>query len=150
MQLISRLRSPFFRLILITLAAIYLLFSVGVMKATHFCMGREASTSFFSAESKKCPCSLLAKEKGKGERDGCCDDSHEVIRLKDDQKVIIGYTIRVPQLYILEDLYTERFIACLFTRDQSSRIPQSNPAPPKIPLFKINCSFVFYDSEINA
>jgi hypothetical protein len=150
MQFINRLRSPFFRLILMTLAAVYLLFSVGVMKATHFCMGREASTTFFSAESEECPCSIFVKENGEGETDGCCDNAHEVIRLKDDHKVMTAYTIRVPQLYILEDLYTERFIASLLIEDQSGRDPEPDAAPPKIPLFKTNCSFVFYDSEISA
>lgn len=32
----------------LTLSAIYLLFSVGIIKATHFCMGREASVAYFT------------------------------------------------------------------------------------------------------
>jgi hypothetical protein len=145
MQLITRLRSGFFRVVFMTLAAIYLLFSVGVMKATHICMGREASVTFFSADSKKCPCSLFSMESNT-----CCDDEHDVLRIKDDQKVFSAYTIRVPQLYILEDLYTEQFIAALVTDSVIETDSESDPSPPKVPIFKSNCSFVFYDSEIKA
>ena len=108
-------------------------------------MGREASVTFFSADSKKCACSLFAKEK-----DSCCDDEHDVLRIKDDQKVITAYTLRVPQLYILEDLYTERLITSIVTQPVSEHYHDWNAPPPPVPLFKINCSFVFYDSEVKA
>src|SRR5688500_15784674 len=110
MQIISRLRYKYFRVLLLTIAAIYLLFSVGVMKSTHFCMGREASVTFFSAESKKCACSLFSTEK-----DSCCDDEHEVLRVENDHQHVTAYTIHLPQLYILEDLYTERLITSAST-----------------------------------
>src|SRR5688572_29144609 len=118
MQLISRLRSKYFKVIFVTLAAIYLLFSIGVMKATHFCMGREASVTFFSGESQKCGCSLFA-----GENDSCCDDEHELLKIKDDQNQTTGYTIQIPQLYILEDLYTERLITSRITQDSDDGYP---------------------------
>jgi hypothetical protein len=108
-------------------------------------MGREASVTFFSADSKKCPCSLFSTEKN-----SCCDDEHDVLRLKDDQKVFTSYTIRVPQLYILEDLYTEQFIASLVTGTDIVDNSESDSSPPKVPIFKSNCSFVFYDSEVKG
>src|SRR5688500_10070657 len=123
------------------LCALYLLFSVGVVKATHFCMGREASVSFFSTEAKKCPCSLFAKEK-----DDCCDDKHDLLRLDDFQKNLPAFSISLPALTLLGGLY-----------DVLSAIAAENPAllrpsgsnaqrPPKI-LFKIHCSYVFYDEK---
>jgi hypothetical protein len=145
MPLISRFRSNFFRISLVTLGAIYLLFSVGVIKATHFCMGREASVTFFSSDAKKCYCNIFAKEK-----DHCCDDEREVIRIEDDQKNITGYTIRIPQLYILDDLYTERLLTSMTNETAKDIDPYRDDPPGNIPLFKAHCSFVFYDSEEQA
>lgn len=52
----------------------YLLLSVGIVKASHFWMGREASVSCFTAEAERCPCGLVA-----GEEDHCCDDNTVVM-----------------------------------------------------------------------
>ena len=145
MQLITPLRYKLFRYTFVSLAAVYITFSVGVMKATHFCMGREASVTYFSSESKKCACSLYAPETNR-----CCSDKHEVLKIEDEQKTIQAYTIRIPQLYILEDLYTERLITSL-TGDNLAKEPiEVDVSPPPIPLFKTHCSFVFYDSELSA
>jgi hypothetical protein len=145
MQMISRFRSNFFRLLLVSFGAVYLLFSVGVIKATHFCMGREASVTFFSADSKKCYCGIFAAEK-----DGCCEDERDVIKIEDDQKNITTYTIRIPQLYILDDLYTEQLITSLIQENLPDDNRNEDDNPADIPLFKTNCSFVFYDSEQSA
>jgi len=141
MQLISRLRSKTFRYIFLSLSAIYLLFSVGVIKATHLCMGREASVTYFSSESKKCACSIIA-----GEENHCCDDVNSIIRIENDHQSIEAYNVRVPELYILEDLYTERLITSLVPEHVTHQEARDT-SPPPIPLFKTYCSFVFYDSE---
>lgn len=123
----------------IVLGSVYALFSVGIIKATHFCMGREASVAIFSAEAKKCPCSLSA-----GEKDNCCDDAHELVRIEHEQKVVSVLSLAVPVWFELEKLYTAQLVA----EQTSSFKPDylvSDPSPPGIPLFKIHCSFVFYD-----
>jgi hypothetical protein len=145
MQLITLLRSRIFRYTFLLLAAIYLMFSVGVIKVTHFCMGREASVTYFSSEPKNCSCLLDASEKNH-----CCSDKNEVIKIKDEQKTIQAYTIRVPQLYILEDLYTERLITSLAVEKVMQAPDDVDVSPPPVPLFKSHCSFVFYDGELSA
>lgn len=128
----------------IVLVSVYALFSVGIIKATHFCMGREASVTIFSAEAKKCPCSLIA-----GEKDGCCDDAHELVRIENEQKVVSVLSLALPVWFELEKLYTARWIA-VETSSFESAYTVSDPSPQGVPLFKIHCSFVFYDSGFMA
>lgn len=70
-------------IMVLILGAIYLLFSVGVMKATHFYMDQEASVSYFTAETKKCACSLFA-----GEKNNYCNDEQDHIQLEDSHKTL--------------------------------------------------------------
>jgi hypothetical protein len=141
---VSRYRSKFFKAMLVAFAATYLLFSVGILKSTHYCMGREASVVLFSADAHGCACSAIFAD----ENDGCCDDEQEVIKIRDDQNSIGNYVIRIPQLYILDDLYTTRLITSTVIDPQDVGQHQTdNLPPPALPLFKTNCSFVFYDSE---
>ena len=121
------------------LVSVYVLFSVGIIKATHFCMGREASVQFFTSEAKKCPCSIYAKEKN-----SCCDDEHELLRIDDEQKIISGLSAPIP-VWKIERIFTERLLT--FTIISSSAEPTEEPSksPPKIPIWKANSSYVFYD-----
>jgi hypothetical protein len=127
------------KVITVVLVSVYALFSVGIIKATHFCMGREASVVIFSSEAKKCPCSLFA-----GEKDNCCDDEHELVRIENEQKVISALSVALPVWFELEKLYTAQFVAAATTSSGSAHLV-SDPSPPGVPLFKIHCSFVFYD-----
>jgi hypothetical protein len=121
------------------LVSVYVLFSVGILKATHFCMGREASVQFFTSESKKCPCSISALEK-----DSCCDDEHELIRIDDEQKIISTLTAPVP-VWKVERLFTHQFVARSII-SIAPRVDQFEPdSPPKVPLWKAHQSYVFYD-----
>jgi hypothetical protein len=129
------------KVVMISFVSVYLLFSIGIFKATHFCMGREASVAIFSTEAKKCPCSLYA-----GERGTCCDDNHELIRLDDEQKVIAAFSLAVPVWIELEKLYTKRLVASDIADESFDHLPDD--LPPKVPLFKIHCSFVFYDDVL--
>jgi hypothetical protein len=141
---VSRYRSKFFKAILVAFAATYLLFSVGILKSTHYCMGRTASVVFFSADSHGCACSEISGM----ENDSCCDDEHQVLKIEDDHQNISNYIIRIPQLYILDDLYTTRLItSSVSSRKVSEPQADNDLPPPAVPLFKTNCSFVFYDSE---
>lgn len=124
---------------MIVLISVYALFSVGIIKATHFCMGREASVVFFSADAKKCPCSLFS-----GERDSCCDDAHELVKIEDEQQSVPVLSVVLPVWFELEKLYTAQLVAAATSSARPS-FKITDPLPPKVPRFKIYCSFVFYD-----
>jgi hypothetical protein len=141
---VSRYRTKFFKAMLMAFAATYLLFSIGILKSTHYCMGRESSVVLFSADAHGCACSVLFS----GADKGCCDDEHEVIKISDDHKNIGNYIIRIPQLYILDDLYTTRLITSTVSPEKTLNHKETEELrPPRLPLFKTNCSFVFYDNE---
>jgi hypothetical protein len=127
----------------ILFASVYLVFSVGVLKATHFCMGREASVRYFTAESKKCPCSLFA-----GEKNSCCDDEHNLLRLENEQKTVVAFTLPVPQWMELQDLsLTTSHFNLQVTQPEQPERSFSLP-PPKIPLWKSQHRLVFYDDDL--
>jgi len=123
------------------LVTLYLVFSVGIVKATHFCMGREASVSYFSSSAQKCPCSLFAKEK---EGDHCCHDKHDLLKLRDSQKILSAFQLNLPLWALLGELYNFPSQVLYRAPTSFSDISGHNLPPPKI-LYKIHCSFVFYD-----
>jgi hypothetical protein len=127
---------------LLLLVSVYLLFSIGIIKATHLCMGREASVVFFTAEAKKCACSIFAAEK-----DSCCDDEHELLRIENAQKVISVFSLPFPELFVLEELYINPLTDHATAGAFRSGDWLEEQLPPKIPLWKINCSLVFYDDD---
>ena len=123
------------------LCALYLLFSVGIIKATHFCMGREASVVYFTSESKKCVCSKFVEE---GE--GCCDDQQDLLKLEDSQKNLSSFVLPSPDLALLGDLYSPEGIGKTDPVGAFAAPSTESPPPSKI-LYKIHCSFVFYDKS---
>lgn len=132
------------KLFAIAFMCIYLLLSVGVVKTTHYCMGREKSTELFSFQAKKCPCSLYLPENG-----NCCKDEHEVLTLDDSQSFSHSLALNAPEFFLIgvtclteERIIFEQSLTQFFT-------PEFSP-PPKGPLYKINCSLVLYDDELSA
>ena len=128
----------------LVLCTLYLLFSVGIVKATHFCMGREASVSYFTAESDKCACSLFAAEK-----DRCCDDKQDLVKLEDSQKTLTSFQLSSPALLLLGQLYLALPLSELRHATLFSSYPAEAQPPPK-DLFEFYCSFVFYDKKMLA
>jgi len=133
----GQLLSP---LIVLMVCALYLLFSVGIIKATHFCMGREASVAYFTSESKKCACSLFMEEK-----DNCCDDTSELLKLEDSQKGLSAFELPVPML-ALGQLYSKTPGSSINTPHNLQATRGDAQPRPRI-LYKIHCSLVFYDKK---
>ena len=126
---------------ILVMCILYLLFSVGIIKATHFCMGREASVAYFTAETKKCPCSLFTEGK-----DNCCDDVHDLLKLDDSQKTLQSFQLHFPALTFLGDRCKNTLPAAIIASPQFTASSPDWQPPPKV-LYRIHCSFVFYDSE---
>ena len=108
-------------------------------------MGREKSTELFSFQAKKCPCSSFLPENS-----GCCKDEHEILTIDDSQTLRASLAPVSPDFFLIGPTFTdlgtsqiiEKSFIQLFTADFSP--------PPKEPLYKINCSLVFYDDEVSA
>jgi hypothetical protein len=141
MQQFKKFRSRYAKVVLLAFAAVYLTFAIGVLVSTHYCMGRTSSVAVFSAEPEKCACELFTNKVNHH----CCHDEHEVIQL-DDQHQVLSYHLNVPHIYILGDLYTERLVASAsLDLVELLSIEDDTSPPSSVPIFKKNCSFVFYD-----
>ena len=131
----------FTRITLCVLCALYLLFSIGIIKATHFCMGREASVTYFTSDAKKCACSQFV-----GDGESCCDDQHDLLKLEDSQKTFSSFVLPSPDLTLLGDLYPSEGILKTDPPGIYSAVSAASP-PPRKALYKIHCSFVFYEKS---
>lgn len=127
----------------IVLAALYLMFSVGILRATHFCMGRKASVTFFTVESQKCACSLFA-----GEKDSCCDDEHDLIRLENEQKTVASISLDLPQMVQLGDISASWLLQTTLAEITNPVVEQYLSPPPKVPLYKSQHRLIFYDDRL--
>lgn len=103
-------------------------------------MGREKSTKLFTFESKKCGCALFAAEK-----EGCCDDKSELIKLQTEQQVAQSFSLAIPELAIIAPLHFE--LIELHQYEVGNFYETDFSPPPREPHYKRFCSFRFYDDE---
>lgn len=123
---------------MIVVNGLYLLFSAGVVKATHFCMGREASVRFFTGEPSRCACSSFTSE------DGCCDDEHDLLKVEDSQKHISQFQLNLPVLSLLGEVHS------LMASDSNhaDRVVEFRHEPRlPVPLYQVYCTYVLYDHD---
>lgn len=107
-------------------------------------MGREKSTELFSFEAKKCPCSLFLPE-----NNGCCNDEHEVLSIEDSQKITPSIASNSPDFFLIGSVFNQVDIQ-IIEQPIIQYVSADFSPPPKEPLYKINCSLVFYDDEVSA
>jgi hypothetical protein len=107
-------------------------------------MGREKSTELFSFQAKKCPCSAFMPENS-----GCCSDKHEILSIDDFQTLAPVLVPIQPDLFLIGGIYAGNEVQIIEQPIIRFVSPDFSP-PPKDPLYKINCSLVFYDDEVSA
>jgi hypothetical protein len=132
------------KLFAIAFMCIYLLLSVGVVKTTHYCMGREKSTELFSFQAKKCPCSLFLTENG-----DFCKDEHEVLSIQDSHSFSPVFTLAIPEFSSIGEIFRKDDFF-IFEQSLTQVVVDQFSPPPKEPLYKINCSLILYDDEWSA
>jgi hypothetical protein len=129
----------------IAFTCVYLIMTVGVAKTTHYCMDRKYNSSLFTFDGKPCVCSLNSKGTGKS----CCADEHEVIKIEDDQSQGKIISTQTPHFFEIGLLYMD--VANPGILANNVILPHSEDDPPPLRLiFKLNCSFVFYDDKLLA
>jgi hypothetical protein len=104
-------------------------------------MGRLSSATLFSFESKKCACSLFAKEKNSK----CCHDTSELVKVESDHAA--GSVLLVPDA--VADWVSVVRIS-LFTSENASSNRLASPTmnkrpPPVVPLYTLYSSLRFFD-----
>lgn len=106
-------------------------------------MGRAKSAKIFSYEAKKCACSLFSPE------NSCCHDEHELIKIEDSQSFTFFSLPDLPGLFLLTESL-ERPVNPVEIGSTIINNCFSEYSPPPIPIYKINCSLVFYDDPYAA
>lgn len=130
------------KLFAIAFTCIYLLLTVGVVKTTHYCMGRAKSAEFFTFEAKKCACGQFIPENS-----GCCHDEHEIIKIVDDQSSTSFSLVTVPVLVELGEIFVLETDKIGLTSSTYLNNRNTDYLIPPKPIFKLNCSYVLYDDQ---
>jgi hypothetical protein len=124
----------------IAFIVVYLILTVGVAKTTHYCLGRFNNSTLFTFESKKCICSKFMSETS-----SCCDDETELITLDDYQKFQQTVSVTTPDYFEIQSFsFLIRDTHQLNNSENTSIGFFERPPTPDIPIFKLNCSLIFY------
>lgn len=131
------------KLFAIAFTCVYLTLAVGVVRTTHYCMGRVKSSSLFSFETVKCPCFLYSRTIN----NKCCADEHEIIKIEDDHAGVAAISL-VPDFFQIGLLFETTEVNNIVAVHVDQAVEESPPPLSDIPLFTKYCSLVFYDVEM--
>jgi hypothetical protein len=134
------------KLFAIAFTCVYLHLSVGVVKTTHYCMGRESSTTLYTFEAKRCGCSLFLPN---SEKNSCCHDESELIVIEDDQTPTSTLSLTAPDYFTIGILTYKDFNsgASSLSAEPDFYLDNNLP-PPKEPLYKILCAYTLYEEAL--
>ncbi len=133
------------KLFAIAFTCVYLHLSVGVVKTTHYCMGRESSSILYSFKAKRCACSLFFSNL---EKESCCHDESTLIVLDDDQSASASLLINPPAYFFLADLHTSNEHAIQLPKFSQSISINDYPPPRKEPIYKVLCNYTLYQEVL--
>lgn len=127
------------KLFAIAFTCVYLTLTVGVVHATHYCMGRVKSSTFFSFESEKCACASLTAQFEKS----CCDDKVTLVKIDEDQSLSSPLSI-TPEFFSMWENHLPQAVEQSAGSDLSFLAAHSGPPGSQVPLFVQHCSLIFY------
>lgn len=133
------------KLFAIAFTCVYLTLAVGVVRTTHYCLGRVKSTTLFSFQTAKCPCFVLFKKAG----NKCCNDEHDIIKIEDDHAASAVVSI-VPDFFEIGSLFETIQTVVTPVAHINEAVEESPPPLSDVPLFTKYCSLVFYDADMIA
>lgn len=133
------------KLFAIAFTCVYLHLSVGVVKTTHYCMGRESSFSLYSFQTNKCGCSFFLSNL---EKNSCCHDESQFLVLDDDQTPSFSISLSSPEFYFIANLNVSRVLVSNYGNSAAHTVLTfTDIPPPKEPLYKVFCSYTLYEEE---
>jgi hypothetical protein len=127
------------KLIAIAFTCVYLTLTVGVVHATHYCMGRVDSTTLFSFESDKCLCELFAAAADRS----CCDDEVNLIKIVNDQTGSTPLSIS-PEFFSMWENHFSIAAERIIVNGPTFLTNHDKPPGKEIPLFVQHCSLILY------
>jgi hypothetical protein len=106
-------------------------------------MGRVQHSSFFSFDTKKCPCFRLGDL-----AKSCCEDEHELVKIEDSQYASQLIHPPSPEFNLIGKLFFESVEVLLPYSTLLQSIAKANSPPPKVPIYQAICSLVFYEAKV--
>ncbi|MFN8255248.1 MAG: hypothetical protein U0W24_06135 [Bacteroidales bacterium] len=124
------------RIFAILFSVIYLLLVTGISVSFHYCHGKQSSFSFTG--NKTCCCET------KEMSNNCCSNKKILIQFDSDQKLVNSFKINFSpdEIAVLAGILHLNLI-----KSNNNSIPfyfDDNSPPLIIPLWKLNCSYLFY------
>jgi hypothetical protein len=122
-----------FKLFAIAFTCVYLHLTVGVVKTTHYCLGRESGFSYYSFSVKSCACSAFLS---KLEKSPCCSDKTDLIQLDEDQTATVFASLTEPELFELGNLYETIAVSTISKSVFNPEFFNTKAPPLKVPLYR--------------
>jgi hypothetical protein len=121
----------------IIISLVYLLLSTGVVLNVHYCRGEIESVSLI-VEVQKCSCHSEISD------NNCCSNYQYFLQLDLDEQLVEN-TRSVSEVFKYIKLLEkdEYDFEVYYTESQDYFYPDISP-PPKLAIWKTNCSFLFY------
>jgi hypothetical protein len=124
------------KIAVILISFLYLFLSTGLVIRMHYCQDQLISVSFYG-EAQKCCCALADEE------NNCCSDKQVVVQMdQEDQLVPTSATFYSDlQAVKINSIFSEIESPALNLQPETIRL---DLPPPKVPAWKMGCSFLFY------
>ncbi len=121
----------------ILVSIVYLVLSTGLVVNLHYCQGEIESVSII-AKNSTCCCAAMDFD------DGCCHNEQLLIQLDSDQQVVSS-SVQFSEVFKFIEIEAneEQFHLKANTENEVYICRDLSP-PPKIAIWKTNCTFLFY------
>jgi len=125
------------RISTILLSIVYLVLVTGISLNFHYCGGKLKSIAIQS-KAEACCCG------GDEMESNCCNNKQLLIQFHTDQKLIVSNKISFELSEYIEIERPELKIENLLQSTTQNFLFFDIPPPPKIAIWKSNCSYLFY------
>ncbi|QSE97391.1 HYC_CC_PP family protein [Fulvivirga lutea] len=127
------------KLVLLNIALIYLLLSIGVTKSTHYCMGRTMNVEYYSTLADGCSGSEERKMP-------CCNDETEILSIEDEHQIeSLGKSLLNHGSLFIPSYFQLEFESLINISDESQFADLPDPPELQIePIYITTHSFTFY------
>ncbi|UEG49837.1 hypothetical protein LK994_14445 [Ferruginibacter lapsinanis] len=128
------------KFIVIILALVYIISSIGVVVNMHYCMSKIAGWDLGNTESKMCAKCGMHKYDKKGK--GCCNDEQTFFKSSIDQKITeTCLEIKIPIDLTLPASFAGISINVFPVLIENKSIAHDPPLKQGVPIYILNCVY---------
>jgi len=121
--------------IIILVSFIYLFLSTGLVINVHFCQDKVKSISIITEPANCCPTGCVMES-------SCCKNKQFIVQMEYEDQ-ILPLTSEIPASFVFI-LQPEYHVNVKKIDIPNPIFANYNLPPPKLPIWKTNCTFIFY------